>query len=78
MPYIIRRDSRCPVSKPWAVVNQQTSDLRGCHASKQHARQQQKALYVNVPDAHPQRSGEPEDVTGPAIEKAGGLGYAAP
>jgi len=57
VPYVIKRDDRCPASKPFAVVNQQTGDLRGCHPTEDHARQQQKALYVNVPDARPQRSG---------------------
>jgi hypothetical protein len=63
MPYVIREnDSRCPAGKPWSVVNQATGDLRGCHPSKKHAREQQKALYAVVDDARP-RSAEPEDVT---------------
>ena len=62
MPYIVRQDlSKCPASKPWAVCNEQTGDLRGCHPTKAHARLQQKALYANVPDARPQRS-NPEPV----------------
>ena len=73
MPWIIRRDEdQCPVSRPWAVVNQQTGDLRGCHPSKHHARQQQKALYASVPDARPQRSAEPEDVTDQALARCEG------
>lgn len=72
MPWIVRRDTdKCPVSKPWAVLNQQTDDLRGCHKTKKHARQQQKALYVNVPDSRPQRSAEPEDVTDQALAREG-------
>ena len=64
MPYIVREDSRCPAGKSWAVVNEQTKDLRGCHPTKEHARQQQKALYANVPDARPPaRAMEPEDAT---------------
>jgi hypothetical protein len=66
MPYVIRNDDpRCPPSKPWSVVNQQTNDLRGCHPTMEHARKQQKALYASVPDARPQRSAEPEDATDP-------------
>jgi hypothetical protein len=62
MPYIVRRDlSRCPASKPWAVTNEATGDLRGCHPTKEHARLQQKALYASVPDARPARS-RPEPV----------------
>jgi len=60
MPYVIKLDDRCPASKPWAVANQQTNDLRGCHPTKEHAREQQKALYANVPDARPERDMEPE------------------
>ena len=63
MPWVIKRDDRCPVSKPWGVVNQQDDDLRGCHPTKQAAREQQKALYVNVPEARPKRSAEPEPVS---------------
>jgi len=52
MPYSIREDdSRCPAGKKWSVVNSDTGDLKGCHPSKDSARQQQKALYANVPDA---------------------------
>lgn len=69
MPYIVRRDlDKCPPSRPWSVTNEQTGDLRGCHPTKHHARQQQKALYANVPDARPNRSAEPEDVTGEALD----------
>ena len=58
MPYSIKsNDSRCPKGKPFSVVNSDTNDLRGCHVSKESAREQQKALYANVPDAD--RSEEP-------------------
>jgi Mu-like prophage I protein len=48
MPYIVEKDTNaCPVSKPWAVKNQVTGDVRGrCHASKEEAQSQQRALYA--------------------------------
>lgn len=52
MPYSIKsNDSRCPAGKKWSVVNSDTNELHGCHPDKESARQQQKALYANVPDA---------------------------
>jgi hypothetical protein len=52
MPWIVEKDTKaCPVGKPWAVKNQQTGDLRGCHATQGEARDQQKALYANVPES---------------------------
>lgn len=51
MPYKTGKGHGCPASKPWAVFNSDTGDVRGCHPSKKAARQQQKALYRNVPDA---------------------------
>jgi hypothetical protein len=48
MPYIVVKDTNaCPASKPWAVKNKNTGDVRGrCHATQESAIQQQKALYV--------------------------------
>jgi len=48
MPYIVVKDTNsCPASKPWAVKNQKTGDVRGrCHVTEESAREQQKALYV--------------------------------
>jgi hypothetical protein len=52
MPYVVVKDTNvCPADKPWAVKNKNTGDLRGCHPSKQKARQQQMALYVHVEDS---------------------------
>jgi hypothetical protein len=62
MPWSVREnDDRCPASKPWSVVNDKTGDLRGCHPDKASARQQQKALYANVPDAERGSMGERYD-----------------
>lgn len=53
MPWTVSEDTHvCPASKPWAVKNQQTGDLRGCHPTENHARRQQRALYAIVPDAN--------------------------
>jgi HK97 family phage prohead protease len=52
MPYTVGEDTNaCPVGKPWAVKNQATGKVHGCHPSKAKAMEQQKALYANVPDA---------------------------
>ncbi len=38
MPWTVRRDSRCPDSKPFAVINKETGANGGrCHESKQSA-----------------------------------------
>ena len=62
MPYVVKRDDRCPVSRPWGVSNEKTGKLHGCHPSKDAGREQQKALYANEPGARPQRSVQPEPV----------------
>lgn len=51
MPWDVKKDDRCPSSKPWAVVNADNNRLVACHVDKDSARQQQKALYANVPEA---------------------------
>lgn len=51
MPWKVKKDARCPDSQPWAVVNSDTNRLVSCHLSQDSARQQQKALYANVPES---------------------------
>jgi hypothetical protein len=51
VPWSVKKDDRCPASKPWAVTNKDTDRLVGCHVSQDSARQQQKALYANVPES---------------------------
>src|SRR5215831_18156790 len=48
MPYSVVQDTNaCPASRPWAVKNTDTGDVRGrCHETKAQARDQQKALYA--------------------------------
>jgi len=63
MPWVVRKDERCPAGKPWGVANQQTNDLRGCHPSREHGLRQAAALYATVADSRPKRNAGPEDAT---------------
>jgi hypothetical protein len=48
MPWNVKKDSRCPASKPWGVVGGSTGNrLAGCHPSEDAAKKQQAALYVH-------------------------------
>jgi hypothetical protein len=58
MPWHVEKNSSCPASKPFGVVNTADGDVRGCHATRQAAVQQLRALYVNVPE------GRPKDIAG--------------
>jgi HK97 family phage prohead protease len=65
MPYEIARDVKaCPVSKPWAVRKQGTTEAVGCHATQDDAKKQMAALYAKEPgmtrsdETLPQRSCE--------------------
>jgi len=59
LPFIIRKTSQCPASKPYGVFTEtahgsgetKPGSLHGCHPTIEHARTQQSALYVNVPEA---------------------------
>lgn len=52
MPFTVSKDtSACSSDKPWAVKNGDTGDLKGCHATKKEAEDQQAALYANTEDA---------------------------
>jgi HK97 family phage prohead protease len=67
MPYIVVKDAAaCSAQKPWAVYTETghetglpTGKPHGCFASKEAAREQQKALYANVPDAKEAPPAEP-------------------
>lgn len=43
---VIKQGWRCPIGKPFAVVNQNTGKLVGCHPTLDEAHQQMKALYA--------------------------------
>jgi HK97 family phage prohead protease len=56
MPYAVKKDAtgHCSAGKPWAVVTQggeNDGTIHGCFSTKAAAREQQKALYANNPDA---------------------------
>lgn len=53
MPWrVVKDESACPVSTPWAVKNTVTGDVNGrCHSTRSEAIKQQRALYANVPEA---------------------------
>ncbi len=58
MPFIIQRTSQCPASKPFGVFTETSHGSgvargypHGCFPTEDAARQQQKALYENVPEA---------------------------
>jgi Mu-like prophage I protein len=47
MPWVVEKTSQCPASKPFGVFNKQTRSLRGrCHATKEEAASQIRALYA--------------------------------
>lgn len=47
MPYDAKLTQACPISKPWGVLNSQTAQIMGCHASEDDAQQQISALYAS-------------------------------
>jgi hypothetical protein len=49
MPWhISKRPGDCGKAKPWAVVQDSTGKVVGCHTSKADAQKQMAALYANV------------------------------
>jgi hypothetical protein len=47
MPWDVKKDARCPASKPYGVVGGASGDrLAGCHPTQDAARKQQAALYA--------------------------------
>ena len=47
MPWSVEGEHpQCPASRPWAVVNDESGEVEGCHATQQGAQQQQAALYA--------------------------------
>jgi len=78
MPWDVKKDRRCPSSRPWGVVKQGDKTLEGCHVSQVHAERQQAALYANEPSSRRQspmaRSEEDnvDDVINEEVELGGG------
>lgn len=49
MPWHVAKSSKCPSSKPWAVINSDTGDTGNrCHADRASAIKQMKAMYANT------------------------------
>lgn len=63
MPWDVKRDTRCPASKPWGVVKKKDGKLEGCHETKEKARKQQEALYANESGASNEEMIGPNDMT---------------
>lgn len=58
MPFVVQKTAQCPTSRPYGVFTETahgsgktTGKPHGCFPSADAAREQQKALYSNVPDA---------------------------
>lgn len=47
MPYDVRKDDRCPVSKPWALIKKDGDVLLGCHETEAEAVDQMQAVGAN-------------------------------
>ena len=52
MPWHVTKSSKCPDSKPWAVVKDTDGSIVACHASEGSAKKQMAALYANEPSMH--------------------------
>ena len=47
MPWDVRKDDRCPTTKPWGVIGGADGNtVAGCHATEAAATRQLKALYA--------------------------------
>jgi hypothetical protein len=59
MPWkVVKGGGSCPDSKPYAVVNTEDGERRGCHETRGGAVSQLRALYVNVPEGRPKAVAE--------------------
>lgn len=66
MPFVVQKTNQCPASRPYGVFTETSHGSgktagkpHGCFPSQAKAREQQKALYVNVPDARSDNPGPP-------------------
>jgi hypothetical protein len=61
MPWSKKENSQdCPPEKPWAVVNDDTDEVEGCHADEESADAQIAALHANT-DEEDTPTPKPED-----------------
>lgn len=49
MPYHVAQTSRCPISRPWAVIKDDDDTIMGCHATREAAERQMRAIHANEP-----------------------------
>src|SRR3954468_3759778 len=47
MPWHVTKSSRCPSSKPWAVIKDSDNSVAGCHETEGAAKKQLAALYAS-------------------------------
>lgn len=50
MPYEVSKSDDCPKSKPWAVINKSTGEVKGCSETEEAAQSHMRALYVHEGD----------------------------
>ncbi len=55
MPWHVAQSSRCPSSKPWAVIKDSDSSIEGCHETQSDANKQLAALYANESNSYEPR-----------------------
>lgn len=70
MPYEVMKSDACPISKPWACVKE-GGDVMGCHASKEEATDQLKALYANEKKALADHNSNTNDTTPKMVQMSG-------
>jgi hypothetical protein len=46
MPYHVTETSRCPMSRPWAVIKDDDDRIMGCHHTRAEADAQLAALHA--------------------------------
>jgi hypothetical protein len=52
VPWKVEKDvDACSADEPWAVKNEDSGKIMGCHSSEGKAKDQQAALYANTSDA---------------------------
>lgn len=53
MLFKVIKDSRCPVDKPYGIVEESDNELMGCYVSETDAKDQMRGLIVNDPPVMP-------------------------
>jgi hypothetical protein len=61
MPWHIGQSRSCPVDRPYAVIKDGTTEVEGCHPSREAAAKQMSALYASEPMARQPLKASPLD-----------------